>query len=115
MDAEVLPPTLDAETLDMLRRLSGDGIKQLFEVFHEEVRDRLARLTEAVANGDRDAVARITHSLRGISGTMGAMRLCQLSEWLEAAASSGETVSAAQAAELHAEYDRVCAALNALQ
>jgi protein-histidine pros-kinase len=106
-------PILDMDTIAMLRRFSGDEeIAQLFAVFHEEARDRLGKLKGALDAGDAASVAALTHSLRGISGTMGAMRLCKLSESLETAALEGAPLPADALAALEAEYQLVQAAMN---
>ncbi len=78
----------------------------LLHVFIEETEGRLARLAEAVAAGDRAAIAQIAHGLRSAAGTIGTLALAEAARAVEPAsalpaagqdAGSGGAVAAAYA------------------
>lgn len=110
-----LPPAIDLETLDGLRLLGGgadDGFELIKRAFHTETRDRLTRLQAAFDAADRDQMSRLSHSLRGICGAMGATRMSDLTQVLENAARAGAPLSPGIIVELEQEFARVCAALE---
>lgn len=103
---------LDQATLRNLRRLAPRGNSQalieLIETFLENTSARLLELRAALTSGDGAAIARIAHSLKGSTGSFGALRLSGLLGRLEALGKSQTLAGAAeQLAEIEAEYARV--------
>jgi HPt (histidine-containing phosphotransfer) domain-containing protein len=70
----------------------------LLTIFAEETQARLARLTEAMAAGDRALIAHLAHGLRSAAGTFGATALTEATRALEQAAlAEGGDIAAAHA------------------
>ncbi len=98
-DLPAAPPALDPVYLDRLHRLqevTGRAVVgEIVDGFLEEIPRRLARLREALAAGDAEALAFVAHSLKGSSAQLGALRLASLSHVLELEARSGSLEGAA--------------------
>jgi len=109
--------TIDSSALDALRALQGedepDLVAELVETFVREAPDRLGRLREAVARGDRAEARAIAHAFKGMSGQLGARRLAELCGEVERLAEQEETERRPDAAlvEIEAELARVREAL----
>jgi HPt (histidine-containing phosphotransfer) domain-containing protein len=109
-----LPSALDQEVLDGLRALAADGVDiigELTDAFVQDGSDRLRKMHEAVASGDAIAVRRAAHSLKGMSGSIGANHLSALTCELEVAEPG--TLTTARIQILEQEFQRVVAALKA--
>jgi len=78
----------DAEEFDALSEMIGeDGVREMVEIFAEETRQRLRRLT---AGGQSCAtLVREMHTLKGAAGTVAAPRLAFLGGTFERAANQG--------------------------
>jgi PAS domain S-box-containing protein len=92
-------PLLDAAQLAEMREAVGeDRMAHLLTIFAEETQARLARLTEAMAAGDRALIAHLAHGLRSAAGTFGATALTEATRALEQAAlAEGGDIAAAHA------------------
>jgi signal transduction histidine kinase/HPt (histidine-containing phosphotransfer) domain-containing protein/ActR/RegA family two-component response regulator len=92
-------PALDPIYLDRLRQLqevTGRAVVgEIVDSFLGEMPRRLARLREALAAGDGEALAFAAHSLKGSSAQLGALRLASLSHALELQGRSGSLAGAA--------------------
>lgn len=109
-----LPSPLDQEVLDGLRALAAEGVDiigELTDAFVQDGSDRLRQMHEAVASGDAITVRRAAHSLKGMSGSIGANHLSALTCELEAAEPA--TLTTARIQILEQEFQRVVAALKA--
>jgi HPt (histidine-containing phosphotransfer) domain-containing protein len=109
-----LPPAIDVEVIAGLRALAADGVDILAELttaFADDGSDRLRKMREAIATGDDVAARRAAHSLKGMSGSLGANHLYALSCEFEKAAPDAMTAASVQL--LEQEFQRVSAALNA--
>ncbi len=103
---------LDPTVLRSLKRLAPpdkpQALVELIETFLESTAARLPDLQAAVARGDSKMAAQIAHSLKGSTGSFGALRLSGLLGQLEALSKSGALQNAgAQLAEIEAEYERM--------
>lgn len=82
----VLTP-VDRAVLDALTdRLGERGPafrSSILSTWRDEVAGRLRELDEAVAAGDRSAVARVAHTLKSGAAALGARHLAALSEQVE--------------------------------
>ncbi|MDP3719791.1 MAG: Hpt domain-containing protein [Acidobacteriota bacterium] len=110
-----LPPPLDPAVLDMVRewRQPGgpDPVADLILAFVQDATDRFAKLRRAVAGGNETAAREAAHSLKGMSGAIGANHMSLLSSELEHAPSGAMDV--ARVAALEREFTRVQEALAA--
>lgn len=106
---------LDRTTLRNLRRLAPRAnpraLVELIETFLESTAARLPDLREAIGRNDSQAIAQIAHSLKGSTGSFGALRLSGLFAQLEARGKTNALDGAAdRLAEIEAEFARVRAA-----
>lgn len=78
------------DTIQSLTALgkNKDLIAQLSQLFSKEVPPMIAELKKLVAEGDLKAASRIAHAIKSSSGTLGARRLYDVSEWIEKSHSS---------------------------
>jgi HPt (histidine-containing phosphotransfer) domain-containing protein len=98
---------VDDEALGRIRAIGGDSlVEQMVELFMVDVPARMERLRCAVVAGDRTAVARVAHSIRGSAATLGALTLARLCTELELAAGTPGTA-------LGAGVDAVARAISA--
>lgn len=83
--------TLDLEKLRA--RFDDDEalLEEIFRVFLAEAPERRDGLQTAVAAGDMDRLVRLSHSLKGVAGTIVAEELRQAAYAVEMAARAGET------------------------
>ncbi len=112
-------PTLDSERLASLREL-GDRtgknlVARLIEVFFDEGLGRFTELKDAILRRDAEAVERCSHSLKGMTGNLGAKRLSMLCGEIELRVRDGESITEAEIPSLETELGRVIAALEALR
>jgi HPt (histidine-containing phosphotransfer) domain-containing protein len=85
---------LDDETLTMLRGFAKDNqemIRDIIDSFEPEASEIIADIKRAVAHCDPDLLRTATHSLAGISGSIGANRLRQVCSDTENLIKSGHT------------------------
>jgi len=76
---------------ELLRRLGNEEelIDGFITMFTESVDQDLTLFEEAVVSGDTDAAARYVHSIKGVTGNIGADRMYSISLELEAYARAG--------------------------
>ena len=78
---------------DLLRRLDRDEfiIRELVAQFMGDAPAQIARLSDAVADGDTEGLALLAHTMKGAAATIGASRLSRQAQALEQAVRSGGT------------------------
>jgi HPt (histidine-containing phosphotransfer) domain-containing protein len=84
---------LDQETLDMLEEHSTDNpelVKDIFDSFAPEAQELIEKINEALSTDDYQSLRIHAHSLSGISGSIGAMRLKQIAADIETAVKSNQ-------------------------
>jgi HPt (histidine-containing phosphotransfer) domain-containing protein len=88
------PPPIDR--LALLTSLGGDeeALEEVTQIFLEDGARQIRAMDEALAAGDVTTLRRLAHSLKGASGTAGAVALQQASWELEQAAATGELEAA---------------------
>jgi HPt (histidine-containing phosphotransfer) domain-containing protein len=82
---------LDQETLIMLEEHSTDNpelVRDIFDSFAPEAQELIEKINEAITRDDYQSLKMHAHSLSGISGSIGAMRLKQIAADIEAAVKS---------------------------
>ncbi|MCU0541775.1 MAG: response regulator [Oscillatoriaceae cyanobacterium Prado104] len=108
---------LDRQIVEGLRDV--DALEEAIELYLESSPQLLRGIAHAVANGDPLALRRAAHSLKSISGTLGAFRLYDLCQELEVmgriGTASNKSLSGQAFAifqQVEAEYERVEQALK---
>jgi HPt (histidine-containing phosphotransfer) domain-containing protein len=106
---------LDAERLAMLRDLDdGEGalLIAIANEFSTEALRQIARLREALAEGDPQAVEQSAHSIKGSSANLGATKLAEITGHLEGLGRAGALGGAASLVDdIERELERVRMAL----
>jgi HPt (histidine-containing phosphotransfer) domain-containing protein len=107
-------PTIDFTMIEMLRGLRAEGeadpLIELTEAFESDGRQRLQELRDAITAGDERLARRAAHSLKGISGSIGASRMSELSASLERAEPGA--INDARVQEIQQEFERASTALR---
>ncbi|HDM8229505.1 TPA: Hpt domain-containing protein [Vibrio campbellii] len=99
VDPEGDAPSLNEPYIDIEKMLDSlsddeDSVRMLLEVFIQDHTEDGAKLRVLVTEGkDKDQAQRITHSLKGVSGSIGAMPLHYISGDIEALIKQGERVT----------------------
>jgi two-component system, sensor histidine kinase and response regulator len=109
-NASSLP--VDPEVLAMLADLQEPGepdlLGELVALFLRDAPERLGAIDRGLADGDLATVERAAHSLKGSASNLGAMGLHCLAACVEEQARLGNpTATAAEAAPLAGEFERV--------
>jgi two-component system sensor histidine kinase/response regulator len=109
--------TLDERALAGLRELQQEGepdfVGELIELFLHDAPPQLAALRDAIEEEDADSVERISHTLKGSSGSMGAKTMAEICAELQDVGASGDLSRAPELfGRLEEEFGRVRAALE---
>jgi two-component system sensor histidine kinase/response regulator len=91
--AEPLPEIPDVDVSQSVRRIGGNVALyySLLDKFRLKEHDIADRIREALAANDRETAERLAHTLRGITGTLGAKNLQELAASLENSIHKSET------------------------
>jgi len=113
------PPVLDPTVLENLRQLTPPGepdvLKEVLELFLEDVPVRIERLRTAWQGGDAVVLQRAAHSLKGSAANIGATALLGVCRQLDELGRSGDLSSAAPlVTALEAEFARVQSEIKTL-
>lgn len=75
-----------------LRNVDGDEefFREILEIYIEEIPERIESFQKNLEANDFDTLISLAHSLKGVSLTVGALRVHELSKSIELAARSGE-------------------------
>jgi len=104
---------IDQDRFAEIRDLLGPGLTALVDAFDELGRTVVEDMGEALKQGDRAALARAAHRLKGSAANLGAARLAGLCAELENAVQA-TTVPVNQLDELAAAHASTCAQLRHL-
>jgi HPt (histidine-containing phosphotransfer) domain-containing protein len=109
---------LDPDAIEALRALDPDGngqfLRELVQIFVTDTPRRIQELSDALAAKDAATVMRAAHSMKGSAGNFGAAKFAGVNRDIEAKARDGKLEPvAALLPQLHAEFERVKAALQA--
>jgi len=112
-------PVLDPAVIDSLRQLTPPGqpdvLKEVLQLFLEDVPGRIERLRSAWQAGNAVEVERSAHSLKGSAGNIGASDLLAVCRLLDDHGKSGDLSHLpGLVASLDAEYARVEAEIQRL-
>jgi HPt (histidine-containing phosphotransfer) domain-containing protein len=110
---------LDPVVLDTLRKLTMPGepdvLREVLQLFQEDVPGRLERLRQAVDEGDLVKAERAAHSIKGSAGNIGATALHDACRDVEnAARAKNEERTRLGMDVLNGEASRVAAAVTSL-
>jgi HPt (histidine-containing phosphotransfer) domain-containing protein len=91
MDAMELPDLPGISVEDSLARLGGNMklYRELLVEFHRDYSDTADQIREALASGDREQAQRLAHTVKGVSGNIGAEELHERAGELESAIRHG--------------------------
>jgi HPt (histidine-containing phosphotransfer) domain-containing protein len=90
-------------------------LREMFDLFDEEVAGRVHDLVEALAEDDRKAMREAAHSIKGSAGAIGATSLRHLAGDLEHESKVAPRAMLATAiGALHEEFSEVSRAIRAL-
>ncbi len=89
-------PLLDDAVIADLESLDGDVLASLVTLYFDEAAGHLTDLGGAVDRGDLPLVARMAHTLRGNSSTLGAAHVARIAAELETTANAGDPTPAAE-------------------
>jgi PAS domain S-box-containing protein len=107
---------LDPEVFGQLKQAdggSGGFLGALIDKFLEEAPARLKILSESADRGDKEAVVKAAHSLKGSSGTLGAKGLSEMCAGLEECGKAGRMSEVGmRLSAIQEEFDRVRKALD---
>jgi len=110
-------PILDASALDEMREFfqseAPGVIRDLLDGLRQRAPELIASMHDAAASGDAQRLRMAAHTLKGLSGTVGARRIQTLCEHLEASARLGAVHAAdPRLARLQQELDAAQALLG---
>jgi HPt (histidine-containing phosphotransfer) domain-containing protein len=112
-------PAIDPAALDTLRELNPDDpsfLRELIDVFLEDVPQRLAELERALASQDAALFTRAAHTIKGSCSNFGAANLAHLAFEMEKLGKAGTLAEgAAHLPALKAEFALVAEALKAFR
>jgi signal transduction histidine kinase/CheY-like chemotaxis protein len=111
-DPEHSDRVVDTERLALLRSLDEPGGPRLLELFQAEAVERISQLEAAAASADPVAVRRAAHSIKGLAGNVGALRVAAAAACAES--SPGELTGRELARDLRAELDRFLATATSI-
>ncbi|MFT3831094.1 MAG: Hpt domain-containing protein [Opitutaceae bacterium] len=118
MSDSLLPPPIEPAAIANLRAIGGGDagfVAEIVQMFREDTPPNLEELAACATRRDPERLAKLAHGLKGSAANFGARHFRTLAERIEAMAKSGDlTAAPAAVAALHAEYERVIAALEAL-
>lgn len=101
----------------VLERLDDDRdlLKELAQLFLEQVPRQLSRIQQAVQAGDAKTLRDCAHALKGSAGTLAGMEVSRTAAELEKMGREGDlTDSRAACVALEAQLERLTAALQTL-
>jgi len=108
---------LDPEVFGQLKQADGGTggfLIALIDKFLEEAPKRLAGLSEAVDRGDKEALVKAAHSLKGSCATLGAQEMSRMCAGMEECGKAGRmTETGLRLASIQEEFARVRKALDA--
>ena len=87
---------LEESTLAELRELHGDALRELLELYLDDVAAQMPRLIDALGRGETEAVSLSAHRLKGASLAVGALRVSEIAAELEVRAKAQDTDGAAR-------------------
>lgn len=107
MNTAVIDPIVFRE----ISELMDDSLPVFIQTYLDNTLNLLAQLTQTVLTGDKEAIFHDAHQLKGGSGSIGAMQVCNIAEQMEVIAKGSDGV--AQLSELLVELKDAFVAVEA--
>lgn len=115
MSSDTLP-VLDPAVLKQLLALDGGGkglLKEMAQLFREDIGGRLVALDAALISGNTDGLSQEAHAIKGAAGAVGARRLQNLANELERAGRSGSlSIAPERVSALKPAFEEAATALD---
>jgi len=92
---------IDLTILDQLKDMLGDDFVLILESFRDEGSSIIQAIESAASSSDMNQMREAAHSMKSMSGNVGAMNLSELSDQLQIAAANSE------AGQVHALWPEV--------
>ncbi len=109
-----LEPSILAELRDLQKSTSPTFLAELIDLFFKQADDLIPKLRKALGDRDLDVFVRISHTLKGTCGSVGALRMTEMCARLNQMGRKGEWgAMEGPLSGLEAEYKLVHAALEA--
>jgi CheY-like chemotaxis protein/HPt (histidine-containing phosphotransfer) domain-containing protein len=113
-DEDTQTVSVDENTIQALRETMGDDLEKVFQLFCQQTQERIGAMKAAVTQRDADTLHRVSHSLKGSAGLIGAVRMTALSEELQSLGSSEKVDGADELLDMLAdEFETVQSLLQA--
>ncbi len=113
-DSEECGPEAALNAASLLARYEPDRLRELLGLFLEDAPARMEELTHALEQREMEQTGRVSHSLIGTLGPMGAASAIEMVRALQQAARDNDVESTrARFRELQGEMERVLAAVEA--
>ncbi|HWA27786.1 MAG TPA: Hpt domain-containing protein [Lacunisphaera sp.] len=107
---------VDPQAIEDLRALNPDEpqfVRELVDLFVQDVPDRVAEIEQALATRDATLLSRAAHTIKGSCSNFGAAKLKELSHAIELHGKASAFAEAAAALPgLRTEFEAVAAALK---
>ena len=81
--SNVLDQKIISDLLSLSEQRNYDLLRQLVEIFCSETPPLIADLRHLLANNDRESARKVAHAIKSSSGSIGAVRLQELSGQIE--------------------------------
>ena len=114
--AEMMPaihqksPVLDANVIESLREI--EALEEAVETYLETAPELIEKIESAITRPDAEQLKPAAHSLKSISGTLGALTLFELCEQLETKARETLEKGVPLSEEINTIYDKIRAELD---
>ena len=110
------PPVLDPAVLKQLLALDGGGkglLKEMAQLFREDIGGRLTAIEAALAAGNVEGIAQEAHAIKGAAGAVGARRLQAQAQEIERGARAGAIGGATdRVSDLRPSFEEAALALD---
>lgn len=104
---------LDVPTLKSLQKLDKNLLPKLVDSFGTDTRTTLVQLRDAVSSHDTKAIHQSAHTVTGVSGALGAVRLYELCKEVKIAADENQGVDFHQKLEcIESTYELTLEAMH---
>lgn len=104
---------INMEILNQLREILGEDFALILDSFNEEGEKLMEVMAAAVADDDMNQIKEAAHSMKSMSGNVGAMLLSELSDQMQNASAAVDAEKVQQLwPEIQAQYPLVLNALN---
>ena len=106
---------IDMEILNQLREILGDDFVLILDSFNSEGEKLMEVMSSALSNADMEKIKEAAHSMKSMSGNVGAMHLSELADQMQIASGNADGEQVAKIwPEIQVQYPLAADALNNL-